>query len=175
MSPSRHSGSVLTELVISVVIIIILSAFSISSALRAWQSEQAYVVTLELSGWLNMVHRAALRGKRCDIVIAPNANPLASHAVAATATEAGSVNVSTSCQTYTPFRITNVGSGSRFTITPQPTSFSFTPRGTIANLSTDPLVIRVANTSGGTEYCLVIEGLIALTTLGQMQQGSCRT
>ena len=172
---SRERGSVLLELAISVVIIMILSTLSISTAIQAWQSEQAYTVTLELSGWLNMVHRAALRGKSCLVTIAPNSNPLTSNAVAATAVEVGSTNVDNSCQTYTPFRITNVSSGSRFTILPQPSSFTFTSRGTVANLAADPQVIRITNTSGGTVYCLTLEGLLGVQTIGKYVSGSCQT
>jgi len=158
-----------------VAIIGLLGTISTMGFMRQQQDEQANSVAVELSGWLASIQRAALRGKRCDVTIAPEGKDLAGGDVAARAQEAGvtsSPSISNGCLMYTPLRITSVDPSTRFTITPERESFSFTPRGTISQAS-DPLVFRIDLQGTPVSRCVKIEGLLGLAAVGRMVGSNC--
>lgn len=170
----RGGGYSLTELMVCVAILIIFGGISIGMGIEGWQNEQSNAIAVELSGWLANVQRAALRGRRCDVILAPSANPIAGSSIAATAAEAGGATLPNGCLSFTPLRISSVSSATRFSLTPRNLTFSYTPRGTIANASADPLTLTITLEQGGTPHCVRIEGILGLTRIGQVTGGVCQ-
>jgi prepilin-type N-terminal cleavage/methylation domain-containing protein len=164
-SHQRHkaqAGFSLMELTIVIVMVVILSSISISA------------VAQELGGWIGNVQRAAMRGLRCDLTIAPNAGLIRNGQVMATVSQSSGTSLPTSCLTYSPLNLEAVPAPGQFTITPNALKFSFTPRGTIANSSSDPVVIVVSNRAGGPVRCLRLDGLLAMVRIGYLQGSTCQ-
>lgn len=174
-SSSASGGFSAIELIITASMIVVLASLSITAAVSQWRSEQAYAVAEELAGWIATVQRAAMRGLSCDVTIAPNSGSLATGAVLAQASQSSSGSLQNSCTSYSPMRIESVPSPSQFTVSPSALTFSFTPRGTIANNSTDPVVIQVSNTAGGDVRCIRLDGLLGITRVGVMVGSTCQT
>lgn len=166
----------LLELTIVVAMIAILGSISISAASGQWRNEQTYAVAQELAGWISTVQRAAMRGLRCDLTIDPNDGWLGNGAVLATVSQTAGTSLPTSCLTYSPLTLESVPSPALFSVSPTALTFSFTPRGTIANASSDPVVIVVTNRAGGDSRCLRLDGLLATPRVGYLlSDGSCQT
>lgn len=180
-SCGRHShhkaqaGFSLLELTIVIVMVVILSSISISAAQDQWYNEQTYAVAQELGGWIGNVQRAAMRGLRCDLTIAPNAGLIGNGQVMATVSQSTGTSLPTSCLTFSPLYLEAVPAPGQFTITPNALQFSFTPRGTVANSSSDPVVIVVRNRAGGPVRCLRLDGLLAMLRVGYLQGSTCQT
>lgn len=173
--PERRGGGFsLMEVVIAAVVILLLSSYSINAALTEWRSQQAYALAEELAGWLVLVQRAAMRGTRCDVAIASSSSTVSSGQTLAKATEDSGGSLTNSCSAYSPMRLESTPAGVTFSISPSPLTFSFTPRGTIANTSRDPVVITVTNQAGGSVRCIRLDGLLGIARLGTMVGGSCQ-
>ena len=135
-------GYSLVEVLVVLAILGLLGATSLTGALEQWRTEQSSAVANELSGWISSVHRAALRGKRCAVTIAPPTapDPITGSAVAATAREIDDTDpIDNGCLAHSPLVIRSVASTTTFTLTPRNTSFSFTSRGTVADAGINPL------------------------------------
>jgi hypothetical protein len=163
------------ELAIVTGMVMVLAGISIRGAEDQWHNEQTYAVAQSLSGWIINVQRAAMRGMRCDLTIAPNAGLVGNGQVIATVSQTTGTRLPTSCLSYSPLTLEAVPAPGQFTITPTALQFSFTPRGTIANSSSDPLVIAVANRNGGPVRCLRLDGLLAMVRIGYLQGNTCQT
>ena len=174
-SAGASGGFSAIELIITASMIMVLASLSITAAVNQWRSEQAYAVAEELAGWIATVQRAAMRGLRCDVTIAPNGGSIGTGSVLAQASQTNSGTLQNSCTAYSPMRIESVPAPSQFTISPSALTFSFTPRGTIANNSTDPVVIQVSNTAGGDVRCIRLDGLLGITRVGVMVGSTCQT
>lgn len=166
-------GFSLVELMVAVAIIGLISTLGVQAFFRQWQNEQTNAVAVELSGWLGSVQRAAMRGRRCDITIAPQPGPYRAQSIVATATEGPGPTMRNSCEATTPLRLTTIAGGQDFSITPSAASFSYTPRGTISGLGADGLVIRIALQEGGDPRCLRLEGLLGIVGIGRMNGSVC--
>lgn len=162
------------ELIITATMIMGLASLSVTAAVNQWRSEQAYAVAEELAGWIATVQRAAMRGLRCDVTIAPNGSSIGTGSVLAQASQTNSGTLQNSCTAYSPMRIESVPAPAQFTISPSALSFSFTPRGTIANTSSDPVVISVTNTAGGDVRCIRLDGLLGITRVGVLVGSACQ-
>lgn len=165
------SGYSLTELIVVIAILGLLGITSLTVAM-----EQSSAVANELSGWIASVHRAALRGKRCEVTIAPasSPDPITGNAVAATAREVDNTDpIDNGCLAHSPLVIHSVSTSTQFTLTPRNTTFSFTPRGTVADASINPLEFRIAVTSGGVVHCVQLVGLLGLVKIGHLQGNTC--
>jgi len=166
-------GFSLIELIVTASLIALLSGISISSAVNEWRSEQATAVAQELAGWLVLVQRAAMRGARCDITINPGGGTLSLGQTLAQASQSTSGSLTNSCTAFSPLTLEAVPGNARFSINPLPGSFSFTPRGTIAAGSSDPVVITITNQAGGIARCVRLDGLLAITRLGVASGDRC--
>lgn len=171
---SRPTGFTLLELTIVTVMVALLSAISISAAEDQWHNEQTYAVAQELGGWIGNVQRAAMRGLRCDLTIAPNAGEVGNGGLLATVNQSTGTSLPTSCLTYSPLTLESVPAPAQFTITPTALQFSFTPRGTITNSASDPVVIVLTNGAGGPVRCLRLDGLLAMVRVGYLQGSTCQ-
>jgi len=171
------SGYSLTELLVVIAILGLLGVTSLQGALEQWRTEQSSAVANELSGWISSVHRAALRGKRCEITIAPpiSPDPITGNTVAATAREVDNTDpIDNGCLAHSPLVIHSVSTSTRFTLTPRNTTFSITPRGTLADAAINPLEFRIAVTKGGAVHCVQLVGLLGLVKIGHLQGSSCQ-
>jgi len=172
---SAQAGFSLMELIIVTSMVALLSGISISKAQEQWHNEQTYAVAQALGGWIGNVQRAAMRGLRCDLTIAPNSGPVVTGQVIATVSQTAGTSLPSSCLTYSPLTLESGPAPGAFTITPTALQFSFTPRGTITNSSIDPLVIVVTNRAGGPVRCLRLDGLLAMVRIGYLQGSTCQT
>jgi len=166
-------GFSLVEVIVTASLIALLSGISISSAVNEWRSEQATAVAQELAGWLVLVQCAAMRGARCDITINPSGGTVGLGQTLAQASQSTSGSLTNSCTAFSPLTLEAVPGNARFSISPVPGSFSFTPRGTIAAGSSDPVVITITNQAGGIARCVRLDGLLAITRLGVASGGRC--
>jgi len=170
-----EAGFSMLELAIVTGMVMVLAGISIRGAEDQWHNEQTYAVAQSLSGWIINVQRAAMRGMRCDLTIAPNAGLVGNGQVIATVSQTTGTRLPTSCLSYSPLTLETGPALGQFTITPTALQFSFTPRGTIANSSSDPLVIAVTNRNGGQVRCLRLDGLLAMVRIGYLQGTTCQT
>ena len=170
-----EAGFSMLELAIVTGMVMVLAGISIRGAEDQWHNEQTYAVAQSLSGWIINVQRAAMRGMRCDLTIAPNAGLVGNGQVIATVSQTTGTRLPTSCLSYSPLTLETLPARGQFTITPTALQFSFTPRGTIANSSSDPLVIAVTNRNGGPVRCLRLDGLLAMVRIGYLQGTTCQT
>ncbi|MFM7268433.1 MAG: hypothetical protein ACKOZT_07585 [Cyanobium sp.] len=179
----REGGFTVIEGIVAATMIMVLTSLSINAAINQWRGEQSYAVAEELAGWLVLVQRAAMRGVGCTVSIASVAGegPASSATVRVGDTLARVVQASggsptTSCTAYSPMQLETASPGSSFLISPTNVTFTFTPRGTLAGASSDPLVITIANQAGGGARCVRLDGLLGLTRQGTLEgSGSSAT
>lgn len=180
-SGRQGAGFTLIEGIVAATMIMLLTSLSINAALDQWRGEQTYAVAEELAGWLVLVQRAAMRGVGCTVTIASlaGAGSTGSRTVGVgdTLAQAGQASVGSptnSCTAYSPMKLETAATGSRFLISPS--NVTFTPRGTLAGASSDPVVITIANQAGGPVRCVRLDGLLGLTRQGtQEDPGSTAT
>jgi prepilin-type N-terminal cleavage/methylation domain-containing protein len=64
-----NPGFSLTEVLVVVAILDVLSGLVIDAGIRDWRREQVNAVVVELAGWLESVRRAALKGSSCQVTL----------------------------------------------------------------------------------------------------------
>lgn len=177
----RGGGFTVVEGVVAATMIMVLTSLSLNTAINQWRGEQTYAVAEELEGWLVLVQRAAMRGVGCSVTIASMAgagstgsSTMSLGDTLAQASQASAGSPTSSCTAYSPMRLETAPRGSRFLISPTNLSFTFTPRGTLAGASADPVVITITNEAGGPVRCVRLDGLLGLTRLGT-QEGTGST
>lgn len=173
---ARDRGYSLPEAIAVIAILGLLGVVSFTRAREQWRSEESRSVANEFAGWISSVHRAALRGKRCAVTVVPTTSPasLRGGSVVATAREMDDTDpIDNGCLAHSPLVIQSVPVSTAFTITPRNASFSFTPRGTVAEASLNPLEFRIAVTAGGATSCVRLVGILGLVKIGFLQGNSC--
>jgi prepilin-type N-terminal cleavage/methylation domain-containing protein len=161
---SRRAGFSLSELMIVVVVLGILSALVIDVGIRDWRRQQVNAVAVELAGWLDTVRRVALKGSSCTVTFEAAASFSPGHTLARS-----------SCSPPQPFRISGLTHNQGFRAV-VPESFSFTPAGTVhpAPAGNSPLLIRVRLADhGDPERCVQLDGLLGVIGVGQWSGGGC--
>lgn len=157
---SRQKAFSLTELMVTVAIIGILSSIVIQITGNEWRRERVQAVQVDLVGWLEAVRRAALRGQSCTATIDVAAD--------APGEELGTVGGT--CLYRLPMTIPGVvGRGTEYRVTAEPASLVFTPRGSVraagVRLDADAL-ITITLVGRGPVACIAIS-----PTVGAIRSG----
>ena len=181
----RNSGFSLTELMVVVAILGVLSGLVIDAGIRDWRREQVNAVVVELAGWLESVRRAALKGSSCQVrLISTNVTLAAGDQMAqgedvGTAdadSEAAASPIPNNCRSSQPFVIPSIGAVQRFQIRATEGNFVFTPAGTLYPAPVAPIVIQVALADGqDPQRCVQLEGLMGVIQVGRVSAGNCVT
>ena len=157
------AGFSLTELLVIIVIIGVLSGVGFNSALKEWRREKVNKVAIELSGWLENARRAALRGSACTVEI--NTGTLNNGGILATA----------SCIARWPLKIDIQDNNVRYSISSSSSSFIFTPRGTKSPTNGNVDITIALSPDQGISRCVSVQGLLGVIGLGKVSSGSCIT
>jgi prepilin-type N-terminal cleavage/methylation domain-containing protein len=161
---SRRAGFSLSELMIVVVVLGILSALVVDVGLRDWRRQQVNAVAVELAGWLETVRRAALKGSSCTVTFEEAASYTA-----------GDILARSSCSPPQPFRISGLTPNQGFGAV-LPESFTYTPAGTLhpAPAEDAAVVIRVQLLGlDDPQRCVSLDGLLGTIAVGQWTAGTC--
>lgn len=150
----------LTELMVTVAIVGILSSIVIQITGNEWRRERVQAVQVDLVGWLEAVRRAALRGESCTATI--------STTVDTPGDDLGTVGGN--CLYRLPMTIPGVvGRGTEYRVTAEPASLVFTPRGTVravgGSLNADA-VITITLVGRGPVACIAVS-----PTVGAIRSG----
>lgn len=168
----QSSGFSLPELLIVIVIAGLFSSLAISAGTAQWQREQINKVALELSGWLETVRRAALRGEACSVTIITGT--LSGGSTLATATCRNPlVEESDAPPDPPPLLVENLGSRINLTVaSSSEAQITFSPRGT---RSGEDVTVTLTLNPSGKQRCVTISGLLAMINPGQVTEtGTCQ-
>jgi Tfp pilus assembly protein FimT len=182
MRKPASAGFTLTELMVILATITLLSAAGISESGNSWRRERVNAVAIDLAGWLDTVRRASMKGNACLVTF--TGGSLAAGATLATASQIVSAEtIASNCLVSQPLTIsTSLGNSTNFSIAPGgSTSFKFTPRGTVNAAATNtqlsnPIVITISlEGSAGPLRCVRISEGLGLISIGSSDSntGTC--
>lgn len=134
-------------------------------------------VAVELTGWLEAVRRASLKGNPCEVTIHTTSSAPAGSTVASAAVDpsvASGAAIVNTCLNQDPLQITSISGGNdRYAISANPATFTFTPRGTVVGL--DPstgLEMRISLNNTAPMRCVQISSPLGLIRVGIDEEGS---
>jgi prepilin-type N-terminal cleavage/methylation domain-containing protein len=169
----KSRGFTLTELMVVVAIIGILSAVFITVSGIEWRRERVNAVASELAGWLQAVRRAAIKGAACNVNISTGT---------ITASSPPFATISNVCGSTESLQVTAISGSDSYTITTSgPTQFKFTPRGSVNGSGTNvqmtaPIVIAISMNGAGPTRCVRVSPGLGLITIGAsngLTSGAC--
>lgn len=172
----RLAGFTLTELMVTVAILGILSAIVLRISGVEWRRARVNAVAVELTGWLEAVRRASLKGNPCQVTIHTSSSAAAGSTVASAAVDplATGAAIANTCLNQDPLLISAFSGGSdRYGISSTPSVFTFTPRGTVVGLDpTTGLEIRISLNNTAPARCVQITSPLGLIRVGIDESGS---
>lgn len=161
------SGFTLVELVVVAAILGVLASLGVAATGEIQKREQVNALAIGLAGWLEEVHRSALRGTTCDVVI--TTGTVTGSAVVAQLS--GSPIPETCPKSNNPFEVPDAAKDESFTITATRSSFAFTPRGT--KFPAEDVTITIATSNNGPARCIQLIGLLGNLEMGKSSSGTC--
>ena len=151
-----------TELLLVVALIGILSAVSISNSLELWRRERLNGVALELEGWLEGISRMPERnGTSCEVTI--SSGTLAGGQTLATVSP-------TSCAANATLVVPVILRSDNLSVGASATSWSFTPRMAID--SSSDVHIRLAFSGSAPVRCVRVSATLGLLRIGRNDSSS---
>ena len=182
-----NPGISLTEVLVVVAILSVLSGLVIDAGIRDWRREQVNAVVVELAGWLESVRRAALKGSSCQVTLTTTDGTVAAGAVLARGADVGATDadsvaaaspIANNCRSSQPLVIPSLGTIQSFQIVANADSFVFTSAGTLypAPQPSAPIVIQVSLADGqDPQRCVHLEGMMGHIQVGRFNAGYCDT
>lgn len=157
-----------SELLVAVAILGILSAVVIDLGLREWRREQVNSVVVELAGWLQSVRRGALKGNSCTVNLTQGRLDRGARLAQVS-----------SCGGVAALHLHGLAANQPVVVAllraPEH-GFTFTPAGTLSPppQRDAPIVIQVAlEGHPDSGRCLQLEGLLGAIDLGVSSGESC--
>jgi len=166
---NASNGFSTIEMVAIVAISGLIASLALSATMQAHRREQINALTIGLAGWMEEVRRSALRGSPCEIVI--NTGTLSDNAVVATVE--ADTSPSTCSNLSNPYRLPEASKDRSYTISAEPSSFYFTPKGTKSPSGT--IEIMAAMNNSNIARCIQLNGLLGNLEMGNASDGSCQT
>ena len=177
-----NPGFSLTEVMVVVAILSVLSGLVIDAGIRDWRREQVNAVVVELAGWLETVRRAALKGSSCEVTLTTG-DKLAAGAELAKGEDVGATDANASpilnnCRSLQSLVIPSLNDNQHYKVTTNMNTFVFTPAGTLypAPQPSAPIVIQVSLADRqDPQRCVQLEGLLGVIHVGRLNDGHCDT
>lgn len=175
-------GFTITEMVAVVVIIAVGSALTLAISGRELRRERINSAAVGLSGWIEEVRRAALKGNPCTVTIGANAGAARGTVIASAAPVAsgiaGATTPTATCQATNPYQVaTDLGS-TKVAVQPlNGSNFNFGVLGTVS--PTTPtnkewvLTLIKPNGQSDLSRCLRIRGLMGFVEVGNRSGSTC--
>lgn len=174
--PMRHCrrllrpdhGFSISELLVTVAILGILSGVVIDLGLREWRREQVNGVVLQLAGWLQSVRRGALKGNSCTVSLTPS-----------TLGNGDTLAQVSACGGIGALQLSGLAANPRFVVSLRrapDNRFTFTPAGTLSPAPEPdaPIVIEVVLAGHpDSGRCLQLDGLLAAIDVGVSEAERC--
>lgn len=158
--PAHHrtaSGFALSELMIVVVILGIISSVSTANFIFALRNAQVNEVALQLAGWLEQIsRRPEANGTACTVTF--NTGALNSGAVIATVAP-------TSCSPEPSFRVASLIGNQPLSVGSSANTVTFTPRTAIT--STTDVQVRLSRGNQPPLRCIRLSSVLGLIRLGR--------
>jgi Tfp pilus assembly protein FimT len=166
-------GITLTEVLIAVFILSVVSAIGIGFTANEWRRERAMAVSNEMLGWLEGARRSSIRGSSCTISINTNSPLTEGMTMAQLAQATGNCSNSS----LSALTLTQITSGYSITLTAfdgtsTTNSFTFTSRGSVYSPLSQDKAIFINLNPGGYMRCIAIKGLVADMTIGRSSSSS---
>ncbi len=176
MKREGAAGYSITELVVAVMIITVGAAMAIAASGREIRRERINSAAVGLSGWLEEVRRAALKGNPCTVTITASSGT-ARGGILASASEVpitGDTSRTDRCQADKPYRVANELGNASVAISPS-LQFSFSTLGTVNPTTDKELVLTLIQPGGQSDLsrCVRIRGMMGFTDVGNRSGGSC--
>lgn len=158
-----------TELLVIVAMIGILSGVSISLSGNEWRRERVNSQALQLAGWLDSVRQLSQKQRGAGCTVTLSTGTVSGGGVLA------EINSTTSptCASQSPepqLRAAAIAGDSTFSVTPSASSLVFTPRGTTTNSSN--IDIGIVLTGQAPQRCVRVTPIIGMIRIGRNDTSS---